>query len=257
MPDLLTRLRQLEREGETVLNLSKLLPAQREHHLPHYFSWRTKAVAAVRELGRWGKEAVKGLEEDPERGNFLPSSTSRILGTLTGAVDIARDRMQRFPEKTSAKPTMKTPHATKKVFLVHGHDVTLLQSVARFLEKLQLEVVILAEQPGGGKTLIEKLEANQDVRFAVVLLTADDLGRAKNATDLNPRARQNVVLELGYFVAHLGRANVAPLYESGVELPSDYTGVEYIKIDSAGAWKMKLVQELRAAKLDVDMNKAL
>jgi predicted nucleotide-binding protein len=59
--------------------------------------------------------------------------------------------------------------------------------------------IILHEQPNQGKTLIEKFEAHSDVGFAVVLLTDDDLGGRKGG-EQNPRARQNVVLELGYFI---------------------------------------------------------
>ena len=82
----------------------------------------------------------------------------------------------------------------RRVFLVHGHDSSARESVARFLEKLSFEVIILHEKPNRGKTLIEKFESNSDVGFAVVLLTPDDFGSARDAA-ANPRARQNVVLE--------------------------------------------------------------
>ena len=103
---------------------------------------------------------------------------------------------------------------------------------------------------------MEKLEANRDVQFAVVLFTADDEGRvrAKAGVEivLTPRARQNVVLELGYFMGYLGREKVAVIYEEGVEMPSDYSGVEYVALDKSGAWKQKLAQELGAAGLALD-----
>lgn len=95
---------------------------------------------------------------------------------------------------------------SRKVFLVHGHDEAVKECVARFLEKLDLQPIILHEQPNKGQTVIEKFEANSNVGFAVVLLTPDDVGRATSEKKLKPRARQNVVLELGYFFAKLGRA---------------------------------------------------
>jgi predicted nucleotide-binding protein len=105
--------------------------------------------------------------------------------------------------------------------------------------------------PGRGQTIIEKFESHAGrAGFAVVLLTADDVGAAKAAPEhLNPRARQNAILELGYFLAKIGRENVAVVFEEGVELPSDYTGVEYISF--ADEWRWKLSRELKAAGFDV------
>ena len=144
---------------------------------------------------------------------------------------------------------------TRAIFLVHGHDGEAKETVARFLEKLELEPIILHEQPNQGRTLIEKFEtSSRGVAFAVVLLTPDDLGGAAHASpDLRPRARQNVILELGYFMGRLGRTRVCALYKGGVELPSDFQGVVYIEFDSAGAWKTKLAQEFIEAKLPIKL----
>jgi predicted nucleotide-binding protein len=141
------------------------------------------------------------------------------------------------------------------VFLVHGRDDGVKEATARFLEKLGITAVILHEQANLGKTLIEKLEHYGNVPFAVVLLTPDDEGRAKGTEPLNPRARQNVVLELGYFVGHLGRKHVCALYKGGVELPSDYDGVAWINMD--GDWRLLLARELKAAGFSIDMNLAI
>ena len=120
-----------------------------------------------------------------------------------------------------------------------------------------LEVVILSEQVNRGATIIEKLERHSDVQFAVVLMTADDIGGKKEHTveTLQARARQNVVLELGYFMAKIGRHNVCVLYENGVELPSDYYDVVFIEIDDKGAWRYALAKELRQGGLTVDLNR--
>jgi len=133
-----------------------------------------------------------------------------------------------------------------------------LHNVARFVTQLELTPIILSEQPNEGNTIIEKLTANSNVGFAVVLLTGDDVGASKVERDkLQARARQNVILELGYFIGLLGRKNVCALYENGVELPSDYHGVGYVPLDQGEAWKLKLARELRAVGLQVDMNKAI
>jgi predicted nucleotide-binding protein len=143
--------------------------------------------------------------------------------------------------------------STKKVFVVHGHDGEVKETVARFLTRLELDPIILHEQASQGRSLIEKFETSStDVAFAVVLLTPDDFGRAAaRPPELHPRARQNVILELGYFLGRLGRTRVCALHKGGVELPSDFQGVVYIPFDAAGAWKTLLAQELLGAKLTI------
>ncbi|PZF71124.1 TIR domain-containing protein [Taibaiella soli] len=150
-----------------------------------------------------------------------------------------------------------SPEASNKVFIVHGHNNEIKVNVARFIEKLGLEAIILHEQANAGKTVIEKFEEHTDVAFAIVLLTNDDFGKAKKAENLNERARQNVILELGYFIGKLTRKRVCPLYTSGVELPSDLLGLLYIELDSQESWKFQLMKELKAAGLNIDANKML
>lgn len=144
---------------------------------------------------------------------------------------------------------------TRGVFIVHGHDDAPKQAVARFLEKLGLRPVILHEQVNSGRTVIQKFEDHASVDFAIVLLTADDEGRARGANEVAPRARQNVILELGYFIGKLGLRNVVALRVGNIENPSDFDGVLYISFDSAGAWRLSLGREMKAAGLDVDLNR--
>ncbi len=158
-----------------------------------------------------------------------------------------------FKEISSLKPE------SREVFVVHGHDREIKEAVARFLEKLDLTPIILHEQANKGRTIIEKFEAHSDVAFAVVLLTPDDVGRASQTkapkAPLTPRARQNVILELGFFLGKLGRARVCALYKGNVEIPSDVDGVIYVPYDDHGAWRMALAKELKESGLAVDMNK--
>lgn len=144
------------------------------------------------------------------------------------------------------------------IFVVHGHDHAAREAVARFLESLRLEVCILHEQPNLGKTIIEKFEDYANARFAVALLTADDLGSSKTSpSETHPRARQNVIFEFGYLMGRLGRKRVCALVEEDVERPSDLDGLVYISLDSAGGWKIELARNIKHSGIDVDMNKAL
>ena len=171
-------------------------------------------------------------------------------------------RLELIPESpTLAQPTQEQPisgraETGRRVFVVHGHDEEAKQSVARCLEKLDLEAVILHEQPNQGRTIIEKFEDYADVSFTVVLLTPDDIGAARDdINNLRPRARQNVVFELGFFIGKLGRQRVCALHKGDVEIPSDFAGVLWVPMDPGGAWRFALGRETRAAGIDVDLNR--
>jgi len=146
----------------------------------------------------------------------------------------------------------------RRVFVVHGHDDGAKSAVARFLSSIGLNPVILHEQPDQGLTIIEKFEQYAVVSHAIVLCTGDDEGRKRQTTsDPRPRPRQNVVLELGFFVGKLGRQRVSVLYDEGVEMPSDYAGVLYIPLDGGGQWKVKLARELKSAGVPLDADATL
>lgn len=152
----------------------------------------------------------------------------------------------------------KVPKITNDVFIVHGKDNGAKETVARFLKKLELVPVILHEQPNRGRTIIEKFEEYAKVGFAIVLLTPDDTCTSQDQSQApQPRARQNVILELGFFLGKLGRERTFALRKADVEIPSDYDGVIYTSMDDQGAWKMDLIRELKEAGLDVDANLAL
>lgn len=143
---------------------------------------------------------------------------------------------------------------SRRVFVVHGHDDGSREMVARFLERIGFEAVILHEQANQGRTVIEKVEAYGDVGFAVVLLTPDDEGCVRGGTPV-PRARQNVILELGYFIGRLGRGKVCALKRGTLEIPSDYVGVVYESME--GNWQQALGRELKEAGHHIDWNKVM
>ncbi len=146
-----------------------------------------------------------------------------------------------------------------KIFIVHGHDEGAKHKIARFIDDLGFRATILDEQPSKGQTIIDKFEEHADeAGFAIVLLTADDVGAPKdNKNEFKPRARQNVILELGYFMHGLSRKRVCVLHEESVELPSDIHGIVYVSLDSGDGWKLKLGKELQTVGYSVDMNKII
>ena len=163
------------------------------------------------------------------------------------------DTLQRTSDADEISDTSQ-PAFGDKVFIVHGRDDGAKETVARFIESLGIEATILHEQPSGGRTIIEKIERySGDACFAIVLFTPDDVGALRNEAEdeHNPRARQNVVFELGYFMGKLGRERVCPLFKGEVENPSDIDGIVYVTMDDAGAWRQQLRQEMEYAGLPV------
>jgi predicted nucleotide-binding protein len=185
--------------------------------------------------------------------NFKESVKAKVvdLKKLLAKTDLLKSSIKSNGENIESRTL------SSNIFIVHGHDERIKLDTARTIEKLGLKPIILSEQPNQGQTIIEKFELHSDVGFAVILLTADDLGKVKTDTEEKYRARQNVIIEMGYFIGKLGRSKVFPLYEEGVELPSDLHGVLYIPLDDSGSWKFKLAKELNAAGYNVKANNIL
>ena len=200
----------------------------------------------------WGGAGWTALEVQQAVQRGIASTVAR-LETLR---DVFQERIADFvAEEVPALPT-KPAVMTGRVFIVHGHDNGMKEAVARVITKLGFEPVVLHEMPNQGKTIIEKFETHAKVDFAIVLFSPDDMGYAQGHPDqAKPRARQNVLLELGFFVGALGRHKVCALFQDGIEKPSDYDGVAYLKFDGEGKWQFDLAKEMRAAGMTVDSNK--
>ncbi|MGF6939331.1 putative nucleotide-binding protein [Paraburkholderia sp. UCT70] len=194
-------------------------------------------------------------------GDKVRQEIAASIGLLEEAQRVLREDLADAQQETASSSTLEpivpeAPPLSRRVFVVHGHDEGARETVARFLEKISFEPVILHEQANRNRTVIEKIEAYHDVGFAVVLLTPDDEGCVKGGQP-EPRARQNVLLELGYFMGHLGRDNVCALKRGEVDIPSDFAGVVWVAMDSGNGWKQALGQELEAAGHKVDWNKVM
>lgn len=207
---------------------------------------------------------IEKLAADPDYAktfshHFFFSGKKIIAGihALTGQLIIpfVRDYKSYIQSRGSTDAVLRPP-LSRKVFIVHGHDDGAREMVARFLERIGLEAIILHEQASQGRTVIEKVVAHGNVGFAVVLLTPDDEGCAKGG-EPEPRARQNVLLELGYFIGRLGRDKVCALKRGTLEIPSDFAGVVWETMDSSGGWKQALARELVAAGHSIDWNRVM
>lgn len=169
------------------------------------------------------------------------------------------ERLQLIPVSLPSMPANMPPQqeaevSTNTVFIVHGHDEAAKEGAARLIERLHLTAVILHERPDRGRTIIEKLEAHaEEAAYAVILLTPDDIGGG-DSESLNPRARQNVIMELGFFIGKLGRKKVCALLKGTIEQPSDLSGVLYVPMDDGASWQLRLALEMKTAGLPVNLN---
>ena len=147
------------------------------------------------------------------------------------------------------------PLDKSKVFIVHGHDNEAKLEIARFIQQMGFEPIILHEQASKGMTIIEKIEEYSNVGFGIVLYTPCDIGYDKDKeTEKKARARQNVVFEHGYLISKLGRNNVCALVKPSVETPNDISGIVYIPFDSNGGWKIPLAKEMKSSGYEIDFN---
>jgi predicted nucleotide-binding protein len=153
------------------------------------------------------------------------------------------------------------PYATR-IFVVHGHDDPAREQLERILLILGLEPFVLQNTSGGGMTIIEALERQigkePEAKFGIILMTPDDMGYASRdgADRIQPRARQNVVMEMGMLLASLTRQKVVILVKGHLEQPSDAHGIIYLHFNNHVKEVVpRLTERLRAAGFDITADK--
>jgi predicted nucleotide-binding protein len=188
-----------------------------------------------------------------ERRVFLRSEFHELQNSLEFGEITPQKKVEKQEVKSILKDVVKT-----KVFIVHGRDELTKFEVARFLQKIGLEAIILHEQVSAGMTIIEKIEHYaEEAHYGIVLYTPCDQGRGhheKSSTRAKDRARQNVVFEHGYLMAKLGRENVHALVKGDIETPNDISGLVYSSLNDKH-WEQTICKELKACGYEVDMNR--
>ena len=212
-------------------------------------------------LGYGGVSAFGAMFINASFGQQVESFIGAMSKQINALVSII-ERLELIP-KIGGSPAVETEappsFSSSSDFIVHGTNSAAKTEIARFVEKLGLTAVILHEQENQGLTIIEKFEKHAaSAGFAVVLLTPDDVAAPQlEPRKLRARARQNVILELGYFCGALTRGRVAVMNWPEVEVPSDIHGLVYIPYDSSNGWHLALAREFKRAGLSVDLNRVL
>ena len=220
-------------------------------------AWKTKAERfLIKKYGQNSYEHTKFSKTLFSLGLFTSSTpdsefVAACKNGLRKTEAIFQTYLEEIAEEDAPMATIVQPMNYAKVFIVHGLDGELQQSVARIIEKQGIEAVILTEQANQGKTIIEKFEDFSNVGGAICLFTADDLGRSKNSDTDCSRARQNVIFETGYFIGKLGRDHIVILADDGIEMPSDLSGV--VRTNTVN-WQFSLLKELSVMGYSVNLN---
>ena len=132
-----------------------------------------------------------------------------------------------------------------KVFIIHGHDKVARLELEKLLKEFKLDPIVLQDTPGESlDTIISKFErAAKECVAAIALFTPDD-----ELKDGMFRPRQNVVLELGYFMGRDQQQDrkIIILKRNPIEGPSDIHGIETFNFEkSVEEVSMKLQKQLK------------
>ena len=246
-----------EKLKEIINEIPVLISANISSSDARFQAWKSKAERFL--IRKYGKDSY---EHDRFTKTYF-SLLAYTLGTpesdfiracqkgLKTTQAIFQTYLDEMGEEDAPAPTTVQPVNYARVFIVHGHDGELKQSVARIVEKQGIEAIILTEQVNQGKTIIEKFESYSNVGGAICLFTADDIGRANAEFSDHSRARQNVVFETGSFIGKLGRDHIVILSDNGIEMPSDLSGIVYT---NTGNWQFELLKELKSMGYEIDLN---
>jgi predicted nucleotide-binding protein len=201
----------------------------------------------------------------PRIATNIAQATLKHLGTVGANPPVSRTEAPIIagPMAQQARAEMDVDFvgvsAPNSVFLVHGHDSAALDIVETYITSLGVKTFVLSRTGRGVQSLLQKFfKSAADARFAIVILSPDDIGSSRIQYEadgvgdraLQFRARQNVILELGFFYGHLGWERVFVLYKPpekvhpNFERPSDIDGAVFDSLDASGSWRESLARKL-------------
>jgi hypothetical protein len=193
------------------------------------------------------RELLQEAVTEYRQADKLPPSLNpmflALVGLCTGIAERLETRIEVFgseQEQCYQSPT------GDKIFIIHGHDEAKWRELRDLLEdRLNLKTVVLKEEPGAAKALIQKFEEfADDCCYAFALLTPDDFVEKDGKSYF--QARPNVLFELGWFYGHFGRNRVCIVKKAKTEMPSDLAGILSIDFhDKVSEGFMQIQDELK------------
>lgn len=239
---------------QTIYNRIKVVRKEYDNLIP-------QRTAANLLASRMDIDVYKIIKDQKELDELKDLSRTLVRGVLK------QTAKQVVPKKAKVVSKKKR---SKKIFIVHGRDDKPVTELKKLLKRFGLVPIILKEQASGSMTIIEQLEKYaKNVEFAFVLLTPDDaliptkkVGENYVQSSESPifRARQNVILEFGYFISKIGRKNVRCLYKGVTELPfdmpSDMHGILYLPFrESVRDVKEDILKQLKAVGYELQVRR--
>ena len=237
--------------------VEKLMETRATAESPEFKVWKNQTERLI--VKHCGAESIEHTQFKKIR--FAPAMYSNVVvyddsaKKFKNGLITAKGLLESFFEEWEEDEIMDKNIDNKKIFIVHGHDEGLKYRIARMLDVIGLEPIILHEQASTSKTIIEKIEKyGSEASAAIVLITPDDVGNVKTEDEMKLRARQNVIFEAGFFMGLLGRERtLLILSDPSIEKPGDLDGVVYTESDA----DRQILKELKAMGFKFDANKLL
>ncbi len=163
-----------------------------------------------------------------------------ILAHLRAAIT----KLKRNPQLLAKKKNEDDARKKENIFIIHGHDEAKWREIKDIVKNtFQLNPIVLSEQPNMGCThVLDKFEYYaKTCSYAIAVFTPDDL--VIKGKDSYPQARPNVIFELGWFVARLGRKGVMLLLKEGTSIHSDFDGVIQVRFSQNVSEKISEIQK--------------
>ena len=251
--------------GSLIIDLETLVSNSKEDfsnefwsEYENYLKRYNKLLNDIQSFGFY--KNIKPLKEVPFSEQSYDSGYSKQekakLREIYNAADNLLKKVRLLlspPVKYSVNPKVRS----NQLFLVQGNNNEMNEDVLQTLQKLELEAIILNQNPEDEKKIVEKVSNSPNVSFGVALLSPDDSVCCKDQSSESSKyqADQTVIFDLGFLLGKLGKNNVAAIYWSkkDFEIPDSYEGIRWVEYNQG--WYFKLINELKESNFDVDANK--
>ena len=213
------------------------------------FNYDEVSEFSVYETSDTVEEIICYLDSNVESGTLFSYDVYSALKEGSYSNNISNQVFSRSRVKNDSKSKKVED---KNVFIVYGRDDNLLNEVKVLLLQLGLKPITICNESDKGRSILTKVKECVDKSsYSIVLFTPDDKGSLATETEkTNFRARENVLIELGYVIAKLGGENVSVLKKGETNIPSDLQGLSLVMREES-KWEYHLVKNMKEVFKDI------
>ncbi len=251
--------------GSLIVDLESLVSSSKEDfsnefwsEYENYLKTYNRLLKDLQSLGFY--KNMKPLEAVPFSEQSYDSGASKEEKAKLREITNASANLLKKVKMLLAPPVKYSVNNTDRsnqIFVVQSNNTEMNADVLQTLENLELETIILNEEPNNEKKLVDTVSNCPNVSFGVVLLSPDNsvCSKEKPSDEQKYQAPQKIILELGFLLGKLGKHNVVAVYwpKKDFEIPIQYDGIRWVEYKRG--WYFKLINELKEANYDVDANK--